>query len=102
MFVAPPSARRADTTGPDVVSIPTVTVSVGTLEQFCFEAVERMGVPEDDGRILVDVLVSGSLRSLPGQGQGAQQLPVYRERIERGVVDPRARFGVASRFGGVA
>src|SRR5262249_27129140 len=61
-----------------------------------------MGVPEDDGRILVDVLVSGSLRSLPGQGQGVQQLPVYRERIERGVVDPGALFDVASRFGGAA
>jgi LDH2 family malate/lactate/ureidoglycolate dehydrogenase len=85
-----------------VLSIPTVTIQLDTLGQFCHEAAERMGVPADDAEIFVDVLLSGSLRSLPGQGQGVQQLPVYYERIKGGVVDPEARFEVASRHGGVA
>ena len=61
-----------------------------------------MGVPSDDAEILADVLVSGSLRSLPGQGQGVQQLPTYYERIKAGVVDVDARFEISSRHGGVA
>jgi LDH2 family malate/lactate/ureidoglycolate dehydrogenase len=85
-----------------VVSIPTVTVPLHTLGQFCREAAERMGVPPDDAGIFVDVLVSGSLRSLPGQGQGVQQLPTYYERIKAGVVDVDARFEISSRHGGVA
>ena len=73
-------------------SIPTVTVPLDTLEQFCREAAARMGVPPDDAEIFVDVLLSGSLRSLPGQGQGVQQLPTYYERIKTGVVDVDARL----------
>jgi LDH2 family malate/lactate/ureidoglycolate dehydrogenase len=85
-----------------VVAIPTVTVPLDTLVQFCHETAERMGVPAGDDEILVDVLVSGSLRSLPGQGQGVQQLPVYYERIRTGVVDVRAPFEISARHGAVS
>jgi LDH2 family malate/lactate/ureidoglycolate dehydrogenase len=85
-----------------VVSIPTVTVQLDTLGRFCREAAERMGVPLDAAEIFVDVLLAGSLRSLPGQGQGVQQLPVYYERIQRGVVDVDADFELMGRHGGVA
>jgi LDH2 family malate/lactate/ureidoglycolate dehydrogenase len=85
-----------------VVSIHTVTVPLDTLEQFCHEAVDRMGVQPGDAEILVDVLLSGSLRSLPGQGQGVQQLPTYYGRVRAGVVDVDARFEIVSRHGAVA
>lgn len=85
-----------------MVSIPTVTVQLDTLGRFCREAAERMGVPLDAAEIFVDVLLAGSLRSLPGQGQGVQQLPVYYERIQRGVVDVDADFELMGRHGGVA
>ena len=85
-----------------MVSIPTVTVKLDTLGQFCREAAERMGVRSADAEILVDVLLSGSLRSLPAQGQGVQQLPTYHQRIQAGVIDVDARFEISSRHGGVA
>ena len=85
-----------------LVSIPTVTVPLDLLARFCREVAERMGVAPDDAVIFVDALLSGSLRSLPGQGQGVQQLPVYHERIKSGVVDVAARFEVAGRHGGAA
>jgi len=85
-----------------VVSIPTVTVQLDVLGQFCREAAGRMGIPPDDAEIFVDVLLSGSLRSLPGQGQGVQQLPTYDERIRGRVIDVDARLEVSSRHAGVA
>lgn len=57
---------------------------------------------EEDAAILVDVLVSGSLRSLPGQGQGVQQLPTYYERITRGVVRVDTTFELVDGAGAVA
>src|SRR5262249_17820765 len=60
-----------------------------------------MGVTPGDDEILVDVLLSGSLRSLPGQGQGVQQLPGYYERIKSGVVDVGARFEISAQHGAV-
>jgi LDH2 family malate/lactate/ureidoglycolate dehydrogenase len=85
-----------------VVSIPTVAVPLDTLGRFCRDAAERLHVPPADAEILVDVLLSGSLRSLPGQGQGVQQLPTYAERIRTGVVDVEARFEITARHAGVA
>lgn len=61
-----------------------------------------MGIREGDAEILVDVLISGSLRSLPGQGQGVQALPTYYERIKAGVVRPDSSFEVVSSEGAVA
>lgn len=83
-------------------SPPTVTVPLEVLEGFCRETVRRIGVGEEDAAILVDVLVSGSLRSLPGQGQGVQQLPTYYERITRGVVRVDTAFEVVEGAGAVA
>ena len=57
---------------------------------------------DEDAEILVDVLVSGSLRSLPGQGQGVQQLPTYYERIRRGVVRIDTTFELVDGTGAVA
>lgn len=85
-----------------LLSIPTVTVPLAVLKQFCREAAERIGVGADDAEIFVDVLISGSLRSLPGQGQGVQQLPTYYERVKAGVIDVNASFEVLTRSGGVA
>ena len=61
-----------------------------------------MGVRPDDAEVFADVLLAGSLRSLPGQGQGIQQLPTYHARIRAGVIDVEARLEVVSRHAGVA
>lgn len=85
-----------------MLSIPTVTVSLEVLDRFCREAAARMGLRAADADILADVLVDGSLRSLPGQGQGVQSLPTYHERIRAGVVRTDASFDVVSSDGAVA
>jgi LDH2 family malate/lactate/ureidoglycolate dehydrogenase len=85
-----------------LASVPTALVELDLLERFTREAVAAMGVSPGDSQILVDVLLEGSLRSLPGQGQGVQQLPVYWERIKRGVVDVSATPEVVSRGPAVA
>jgi LDH2 family malate/lactate/ureidoglycolate dehydrogenase len=61
-----------------------------------------MGFRDDDAGIFADVLIHGSLRSLSGQGQGVQQLPVYWQRIKKGVVDVDAELAIVSRDGAVA
>src|SRR5256885_2255947 len=104
-YVGTPVARPGDGEfgrSGTVVSIPTVTVQLDVLGQFCREAAGRMGIPPDSAEIFVDVLLSGSLRSLPGQGQGVQQLPTYDERIRGRVIDVDARLEVSSRHAGVA
>jgi LDH2 family malate/lactate/ureidoglycolate dehydrogenase len=84
------------------MSAPTTTIPLTTLKQFCNDAIARMGIRPDDGAILADVLLSGSLRSQPGQGQGIQQLPTYYQRIQRSVVKVDAAFEVVNRQGAVA
>jgi LDH2 family malate/lactate/ureidoglycolate dehydrogenase len=84
-----------------VDSIPTVTVQLDTLGRFCREAAEQMLVPPGDAEIFVDVLVSGSLRSVPAQGQGVQQLPTYYERIKAGVIDVHAAVALADAHRGL-
>jgi len=85
-----------------LVSVPTATVALDRLDRFTREAAAAMGVGPEDAEIFVDVLLAGSLRSLPGQGQGVQQLPVYWDRIQRGVVDVAAVPEVVSRDPAVA
>jgi LDH2 family malate/lactate/ureidoglycolate dehydrogenase len=85
-----------------VVTVPTVIVPLEVLARYAREVAERMDVRADDAEILVDVLLAGSLRSIPGQGQGVQQLPTYCDRIRSGVVDVDASFEVVSRGGAVA
>lgn len=73
-----------------IPTVPTVAVSLSALERFCRAAADKMGFRPEDARVLTDVLVAGSLRSLPGQGQGVQRLQSYHERVKHGVIDPRA------------
>jgi LDH2 family malate/lactate/ureidoglycolate dehydrogenase len=87
----------AGTTEPPVTFVP-----VPALEEFGREAMPRMGVRQDDASLWLDSLLSGTLRSLPGQGQGIQRLPVYYDRIKRGVIQVDADLEVISRFGSVA
>jgi LDH2 family malate/lactate/ureidoglycolate dehydrogenase len=76
-------------------------VPVGVLEAFVREAMPAMGVPEEYADIWTDALLTASLRSLPGQGQGVQRLPVYFDRIERGVIRVDAELEIVRRRGSV-
>jgi LDH2 family malate/lactate/ureidoglycolate dehydrogenase len=83
-------------------TVPTVDVPLRALDRFCRAATARMGFSGDDATMLSDVLLAGSLRSLPGQGQGVQRLLSYHERIKEGVIDPAATLETVTRGGAVA
>jgi LDH2 family malate/lactate/ureidoglycolate dehydrogenase len=67
-------------------------VPLGDLRVLCEAAAVAAGFAAGDARVLTDALIAGSLRSLPGQGQGVQSLPKYLERVRDGVIDPRAEI----------
>lgn len=78
-------------------SVPTAVIECDRLEHFTAEAAAAMGVTPAQSETYVDVLMQGSLRTLPAQGQGVQSLPVYWDRIQRGVVVVDAEPEVVSR-----
>src|SRR3954454_2748474 len=83
-------------------TVPTVAVPYPELERFCRRCAARMGFREDDAETFADVLLAGSLRSLPGQGQGVSRIGTYLARIQDGVIDPAARLETVSRGPAVA
>jgi LDH2 family malate/lactate/ureidoglycolate dehydrogenase len=85
-----------------VAAVPTILVDYPALARFAREAATAMGVRAGQVETYVDVLLQGSLRSLPGQGQGVQQLPVYWDRIQRGVIDCAAEPEIVRRDGATA
>lgn len=68
-----------------------------TLTRFCHEALAQMGLGEEERTIWADVLLQGALRSVPGQGQGAQRLPEYHRRITQGEMMPGLDLEIISR-----
>jgi LDH2 family malate/lactate/ureidoglycolate dehydrogenase len=70
----------------------TVEVALDDLWELCETASLAVGFSEADARDLTAALIRGSLRSLPGQGQGVQSLPKYLTRVRTGVIDPRAKI----------
>jgi len=70
----------------------TVSIPLDDLWELCETAARAAGFSEADARDLTAALVGGSLRSLPGQGQGVQSLPKYLGRVRSGVIDPRAEI----------
>src|SRR4051794_20242774 len=78
-------------------TVSTVVVPYPELERFCRACAARMGFREPDAETFADVLLAGSLRSLPGQGQGVSRIGSYHARIQAGVIDPAARLETVSR-----
>ncbi len=66
--------------------VPVVRVPLERLRLFCRSAVSAIGFSESEAELVTAALVTGSLRSHPGQGQGVQQLPRYLARVRAGVV----------------
>ncbi len=87
---------RARERGTAVSDVPTTLVPYERLERFCLEALGRMGLNAEEIAIWSDVLLQGALRSLPGQGQGAQRLADYYGRIKRGEMLPGVALEVVS------
>ena len=56
--------------------------------EFCCSILEKLNVPRQDANEVGDCLLQADLRGLDSHGM--IRLPVYAERIRRGVVNPRA------------
>jgi LDH2 family malate/lactate/ureidoglycolate dehydrogenase len=69
-----------------------VAVPFDDLWELCESAALAGGFSKADARDLTSALVGGSLRSLPGQGQGVQSLPKYLDRVRSGVIDAQAEI----------
>jgi len=76
------------------MAITLVRVPVDQLEDFTFRAFTAMGVSHEEARYCTRGLMQSELRCLPGQGQGVRRLPVYRERIGSGWINPGAPFEI--------
>jgi LDH2 family malate/lactate/ureidoglycolate dehydrogenase len=79
----------------------TIVVPVDVLQRLCLDAAAAVGFRPDDAADLTAALIEGSLRSLPGQGQGVQSLAKYIDRVRLGVIDPRAEIEQVSAFGAI-
>jgi LDH2 family malate/lactate/ureidoglycolate dehydrogenase len=84
------------------LNVPVVRVPLPAVHEFCRAAVHAIGFAEPESELVVDALLTGSLRSHPGQGQGVQQLPRYLARVRTGVIRPRAELRVRSTAGATA
>ena len=69
-------------------------VDADSARSFSQAAFAAMGFSPEASRDAAAALMTGSLRSHPGQGQGVQQLPRYLSRVRSGVIQPSARLDV--------
>ena len=84
------------------LNVAVVRVPLSPLRQFCRAAVCAIGFPDPEATLVTEALVTGSLRSHPGQGQGVQQLPRYLARVRSGVIHPLAKLRISRTAGATA
>jgi LDH2 family malate/lactate/ureidoglycolate dehydrogenase len=73
---------------------PDPRVAGHALLAFIRAALLALGLSAEQAGIVADAWLYSELRFHPGQGQGVTRLRRYKERIESGLVDPRAAFEV--------
>jgi LDH2 family malate/lactate/ureidoglycolate dehydrogenase len=71
--------------------------ALGRFAEACFRAV---GMPEADARLVADNLLQAELRGI--DSHGLTRIPIYTERIRRGVVNPRPDLRFERRQGAIA
>jgi LDH2 family malate/lactate/ureidoglycolate dehydrogenase len=70
-----------------------VWVDFETLTSFMVEVFKKVGVPEEDARICADVLITSDKRGIDSHGIGRFK-PIYIDRINEGIINPRTTFEV--------
>ena len=63
------------------------------LENFMKDALKGAGVPEEDARIVADVLIESDKRGIDSHGIGRLK-PIYIDRIDAGILNPETRIDV--------
>jgi LDH2 family malate/lactate/ureidoglycolate dehydrogenase len=76
------------------MAITLTNVTRDSIHAFLVEGFEKLGLTNEDARIFSDALIFSELRFHPGHGQGVLRIARYRDRIEAGMVDPRAKWDI--------
>ncbi len=78
----------------------TIRVSVDFLCDFMDKAFAQVGVPDDDRRIIIDVLIRADLRGIESHGIG--RLKMYVDRIRQGILMPKTELKIVRQSAGSA
>ncbi len=66
-------------------------VDFPTLEAFMIDALKGVGVPEEDAKIVGDVLITSDKRGIDSHGIGRLK-PIYIDRIDAGIQEPTTKI----------
>jgi L-2-hydroxycarboxylate dehydrogenase (NAD+) len=70
-------------------------VEAGKLTEFSVQALQKVGVPEEDARITAQILVEADLRGIDSHGV-AHLAPFYIKRIKNGFINVRPQIKIIS------
>jgi LDH2 family malate/lactate/ureidoglycolate dehydrogenase len=70
----------------------SVYIPVNKLFDFMIDALVAMGVPDEDARIIADVLITSDLWGI--RSHGVAHLKMYHERIKKGLQLPTTRWSI--------
>lgn len=68
-------------------------VDFGVLEGFMKDCLMKSGLPEDDAKIVSDVLIESDKRGIDSHGIGRLK-PIYIDRIDWGILNPETKIDV--------
>jgi len=68
-------------------------VEFEVLENFMKDALKGAGVPEEDARIVADVLIESDKRGIDSHGIGRLK-PIYIDRIDAGILNPETKIDI--------
>jgi LDH2 family malate/lactate/ureidoglycolate dehydrogenase len=78
--------------------VSTATYAASALRGFGAEVLEAEGLPQADARTVANALVHADLRGVGSHGM--TRLPIYVERLQAGIVNPRPNLRVEQSRGG--
>jgi len=84
----------------DGVSLGSIYVRAKDLFEFCLNVLKSLGVKESDAKIIAENLVLANLRGV--DSHGVARLPVYAERVIKGLIDPHGSLEIIKDYGAIA
>jgi LDH2 family malate/lactate/ureidoglycolate dehydrogenase len=75
-------------------------IQFAELKEFCRQAYQKVGVPEDEAEIVADLLVRSDLRGV--ETHGVTRLPIYIQRLQKGYVRKEAQISLVKDKGPTA
>ena len=70
-----------------------IWMDFGCLERFMIDTLEAAGVPQQDAKIIADVLIESDKRGIDSHGIGRLK-PIYIDRIQAGILNPVTKISV--------